>query len=348
MTDSPNAGTPLVLFLREKATNDKSFPYTDVDYHRRFENIDFYLNRKVHPIVNQGAAVQGDGWLTDHGIRHITTVIRRAGDLVINNGSSTLTPYEAFLLLTAIHFHDVGNVFGRDRHEQQITTVMKTMSDDLIGTNGLERRLIRNIAMAHGGYADSDGDNKDTIGRLFWRHPPDSQEPRVQFLAALLRFADELADDHTRTSRFLFKNQLLQTSEIYHIYADRLRHVTVRLDERSVRLQFELDVEHVTTLYQKGPGDKVYLYDEIVRRCLKMHRENIYCNRFMQPYVSIDRIDVDISITKDHYMHIVKSITFSLVQRGYPDRPLTFAEAAPDAAQLTGAGLHSLLDKAST
>ena len=210
MTQSPNEETKLVGFLRESLRSDPSFPRDEVDYYRRFQGIDEYLNAKVHPTVNQGAAAKGDGWLTDHGMRHITTVIRRASELVGDGESVLLTPYEVFLLLTAIHFHDVGNVFGRNKHEQEITSLMQELDESLIGSDGIERRMIRDIAMAHSGYADTDGHDKDTIGCLSWDPVRGNLEPRVQLLAAVLRFSDELADDHTRTSRFLIDNKLVK------------------------------------------------------------------------------------------------------------------------------------------
>ena len=206
---------------------------------------------------------------------------------------------------------------------------MQELDDSLIGSDGIERRMIRDIAMAHGGYADTEGHDKDTIGRLSWDPVRNNREPRVQLLAAVLRFADELADDHTRTSRFLIDNQLVKKSEIYHVYADRLRQVTIRPKDHKVFLQFELDVAHATTKYWKGRR-KVYLYDEIVERSLKMHREHVYCLRFMQPHVQVDTIDVSVEITTDNYLTVVEQVAFSLIQRGYPDRPTSLS--AVDAA----------------
>ena len=339
MTQSLNEDTGLVRFLYENSRNDPSFPQADVDYYRRFQQLDAYLNADVHPTVNQGAAAKGDGWLTDHGTRHITTVIRRASELVTNSGSVFLTPYEAFIILVSIHFHDVGNVFGRDKHEEKIATLMRGLDESLIGRDGMEKRMIRDIAMAHGGYADTNGQDKDTISRLSWESLGGGLEPRVQLLAAVLRFADELADDHTRTSRFLIDSTVLRKSEAYHIYADRLRRVTIRPEDRKVSLLFELTAAHVKKKYSKGRR-KVYLYDEIVARSLKMHREHIYCLRFMQPYVRIDTIDVSITITTADYMRVLKTIAFSLIQHGYPDRPTSLSEIGVDEAALTGKTLH--------
>ena len=327
MTQSPNEDTPLIQFLRKHPKEHPSFPQGRTDYYRRFQDLDRHLNENVHPVVNQGATAHGDGWLTDHGIDHITTVIRRAGELAVDGEgeSITLTPYEVFLLVSAIHFHDVGNVFGRDQHEKKITDVMRDLNDSLLG-DGLERRMIRDIAMTHGGYADDEQQDKDTIGHLTWEHSTTSNDPRVRFLAAVLRFADELADDYTRTNRFLLESKLIKRSEIYHMYADRLRRVSVEPKDRKVTLLFELDVEHVTTKYWKGRR-KVYLYDEIVARSIKMHRENVYCGRFTQTRMWPNMVDVTISITKDKYMVEVMEINFKLAQQGYPSTPKHLTEA---------------------
>ena len=348
MPQSPNEITKLVCFLRSNPMSHPSFPDHEVNYYDRFKRLDEYLNANIHLTVNQGAAANGDGWLTDHGIRHIKTVIRRADALVDIGDSLFLTPYEVYLLLVAIHFHDVGNVFGRDRHETKIAVLMQDLDETLIGADGMERRMIRDIAMAHGGYVDIEEIDKDTIGQLTWEHSDDRSEPRVQLLAALLRFADELADDHTRTSRFLVNSNLLRKSEAYHIYADRLRKVVIRPVNRRVSLLFEMNQTHAETKYWKGRR-KVYLYDEIIERTLKMHREQVYCLRFMQPHVRIDMIDVSIVITTDDYMTVLKKITFSLFQRGYPDRPTSLGEVDVEAsvAALTGKTLHRQISRIS-
>ena len=118
MEEAINEDPFLVRHLAENPSGDKSFPENGTDYFDRYSRIAAYLNENVHPNVNQGATAMGDGWLTDHGPKHIATVIRRASDLLC--GDSFLTPYESYILLLSIHFHDVGNVFGREKHEKKI------------------------------------------------------------------------------------------------------------------------------------------------------------------------------------------------------------------------------------
>ena len=119
--------------------------------------------------------------------------------------------------------------------------------------------------MAHGGMVAGEG-SRDTIGRL-------SHGRRVKRLAAILRFADELADDHTRTSRFAIGavEEVSPGSNVFHLYADRLRELQISHESSSVELTFELLREHIADRYPKR-NERVFLFDEIMDRTLKTHR----------------------------------------------------------------------------
>ncbi|MBV9158352.1 MAG: hypothetical protein JO097_18970, partial [Acidobacteriaceae bacterium] len=166
-----------------------AFPsHGKVSYYGSYKKIEEYLNNNVHPYVNVSANAIDGGTLTDHGPDHIKTVILRACELVSARGD--LTPYEVYLLLVAIHLHDVGNIFGRETHELNSEAVIKELGT-LLGEHRLEHRVIFEIAQAHGGSIAGD---KDKISRLPRSVALLGQDVRQQMLAAILRFADELAD----------------------------------------------------------------------------------------------------------------------------------------------------------
>src|SRR5690606_20790147 len=100
-------------------------------------------------------------------------------------------------------FHDVGNIYGRDEHERKVHEVLFSLDHTLVGEDTLEKRMICHIAMAHGGFVDVNKENKDTIGALRYDRSSKPSGVDVKKLAAVLRLADELADDKTRTNRFL-------------------------------------------------------------------------------------------------------------------------------------------------
>jgi hypothetical protein len=168
------------------------------DYYERFKRIQDHLNQHVHPHVNAFAMRQDGGYLTDHGPDHIKTVIQRASRLAESPGCD-LSAYEVYVLLVGIHLHDVGNIFGRDEHELKSDEIMEQLGP-LLGDDTGEKFAIHKIAAAHGGRVNG---NKDKIRALSETDSLLGQDIRPRLLAALLRFADELADDRTRAARFL-------------------------------------------------------------------------------------------------------------------------------------------------
>ena len=301
----------------------------DVDYFERFAAFDKFMNNKIHDAVNTGAAAAGSGWLTDHGRRHVATVIRRIDDLTHTNNGCILTPYESYLILLAAHVHDVGNVAGREDHEKRAKDVLFQMDSAYVGNDNVEKRMIYDIAMAHGGRTDHDG-SRDTIRRLH-------HDRRIKLLAATLRFADEIADDNTRTTRFVTEQvqAVAPESSVYHMYADRLCPPQIDHEGATIRLTFELLEEHLTNRYNKG-GTDVYLLDEILERTLKTHREQVYCAKFMTPDILFERIEVQVLVCTENYADVVGTVAYVLEQTGYPLGIDDIARLAPELSGLSG------------
>lgn len=199
----------LQKWLREQ--EPEGFARSEKDlYLKRLENLQIHLEKEVFPHVDKGALLHRDGYLTDHGKGHIETVIRRAGRLLGEN--ICFSAYEVYLLLVAIFLHDAGNIFGREEHERRVSRIVTELGS-LLGEDTPEKRMISNIAAAHGGRING---SKDTIGNLLRHVHILGKQVRVQALAALLRFADELADDSTRAARFPQRlGQVPKKSEIY-------------------------------------------------------------------------------------------------------------------------------------
>ena len=318
MADTPVDRKSLDLWL---ADQEHGFPARpSISYLTRFKNVSEYLTNEIHRHVEKGALVHDGEFLTNHGPEHINTVIQRATALLCHPPESypQLNTYEVYLLLMAIHFHDVGNMFGRKEHEQEHRRIMQKL-DSFVGDEMVEKQAILKIARAHGGRADGD---RDTIARLPREDPVLDQQVRYQALAAILRFADELADDSRRTSRALQTLEIVpERNKAFHMYAQALQTVHIQPNSRLVRLRFYLTRDHVG-LVGKG-DDQVYLIDYIYERTVKMHFEREYCMRFTYGLVRIDAIDVRIEVyTDDSSLDpCIDPIAYRLEQRGYPGRP---------------------------
>ena len=298
----------------------EEFPHGPRDFLSIYKNIESYLNENVHPNTVLGAAINGDGLLNDHGPDHVAMVVQRAG-LILDGVEDQLIGYELFLLLLAIHFHDVGNVGGRDGHERRIFEIMESQGDHIPIENE-EKEIVSKIAMVHGGHTDT-GD-KDTISKL---NPSESVQgisirPRV--LAAILRFADEIADETSRANRYFKGESLLPKSRIYHEYSRVLQPANIKGD--ALLLKFKLPVGFVSEKLSKGSKEKIgeieyiYLYDEILGRLGKCLNELEYCAKYAAGLIRINVISVNISVRKPKSLDDAFSDAFRMELSGYPNR----------------------------
>ena len=256
-------------------------------------------------------------FLTDHGPNHTETVIQRAGELLADPAADypQLTAYEVYLLLMAILFHDVGNLYGRDGHEDRQMEIMDHMGI-LVGDETVERAAISKIARAHGGKRNGDRDTIRELPREDWIL---GKMVRYQALAAILRFADELADDSRRAARaVLVLGQMPEASRLFHMYAEALHTVGIEPESHVVYLRYSLTKEKLAPLDESG--DESYLIDEIYRRTVKMHHEREYCMRFTRRIVQIDVIDVKIEVYESGKSPNLcrDPIAYRLQQVGYP------------------------------
>jgi len=268
------------------------------------------LHREVTPTANK---VDG-GYLTDHGPGHIRKLISRISDL-LSEGEGCISGYEAYVLLCAAQFHDVGNIFGRDRHEEKCWEIMEKNRSTL-PPDSVERRLIYDIAKAHG------GDMKDKLSDMLRTDDVASQLVRPQLLAAILKFADELAEDSERAARYTSEHGLLEGSEIFHEYASALQNVRIDGSAREVRFKFEMPVTKALRTFKKGSADNVlnvFLLDEIFKRTVKCHCERMYCSRFMRSVIDLTAVSVKIDITTDPGYQVIETIPYKLAETGYPE-----------------------------
>jgi hypothetical protein len=260
--------------------------------------------------------------LNNHGPEHIQRVIQKVSDIIRYFHQGYLSYYEGFLLLCAIQVHDLGNYFGREDHEKKCSTFMDAKGKIHIPC-GVERKIIQQLALVHSGAYNG---NNDTIGQLSTNKTIYEKDIRIRLLAGLLRFGDELSDDKSRTDHEgLELNTIPEYSIIFHQYSKSLH--TVRLCENEINkglyieLNYEFDSNLAKETFRIYNDQRKYLLDEIYDRTLKMERERRYCMRFLRPYVSIDSIQVKVTIQNADDALKSDTITYTLKEDGYPADP---------------------------
>lgn len=309
----------------------KEFPAGD-DYVKRYDRFEEEMIKHIHPEVEKGAAATGGEFLNKHDATHVFAVMKRAADL-LGTDIKELTGYEIYVLMVAIHLHDVGNTLGRSGHEQATRFAVKFLGSTL-GHDQVEIGQIQAIAAAHGGTVN--GSDKDTISQtLEDKTPLLHRTIRPRFLAALLRFADELADDQTRASTALLETgNLPEHAILYHLYSQSLHSVMVL--QREITLDYWFTRQVAAKKYKKEERE-VFLLDEIYARTVKMHFEREYCMLFLRPLVGVDRITVTIRIFDEGFVRRLKRVWYRLPENGYPsDVDVTIQTLCPKSELPTG------------
>lgn len=301
-------------YIMEQRWNEKSedeFPKTKNELIKNFEYIESFLNNKYHPNVNIGAAISGDGVLTDHGVEHVQAVMDKAFK-IIKEKVHLLKGYEIFLLLVAIHFHDLGNISGRQDHETKIIEIMDEMGDQL-PMDVPEKELVVSIATAHGGFADDAHKNKDTLRSVYPETHCNGIIVRPIILAAVLRFADELSDDFNR-----FVNiDIPPENKIFHEYSKSLE--PVGFNGKTLSFKYRIPYEKTKETMKKG-SKEIYLYDEIRLRLSKCLLELDYCRKYADRFIDITTLSVSIKIMDPkNTIKSCDSDQFRLSLFGYPN-----------------------------
>jgi hypothetical protein len=212
--------------------------------------------------------------LTDHSDRHLADVMTRVRSL-IGDATQYFDAYELYILAISILFHDVGNLHGRKEHHKKVAGVYDACRrrEARFST---ERNAVLAIAGAHTG-TTKDG-SKDTlrdVGRLsFQAHPVRGQE-----VAALLRFADELAEGPQRTSAYLQNQGMYKPdSLLFHRYAAISDYC---IDTGRIALTYNIDIEHGKAELEAGHAVLLrHLLEFSYSRIGKLDQERRYCKHY--------------------------------------------------------------------
>ncbi|MDF1671577.1 MAG: hypothetical protein P1U83_18425 [Roseovarius sp.] len=304
----------------------------DSDLHEKYQDLATKFV-PIHESVVAGAAARDGGLLTDHGPNHIARVGVMASSLV-DQMAAELSAYEAFLLLVAIQIHDVGNILGREKHEQRIDEIWRQVFGDL-GYDSLDKSLAIRIAATHGGKYEG---GKDTIKAVDRSSDWKGNNVRPQMLAALLKLADELSEEIDRADRTALKfDSVPRESQIYHVFALGLHTVRADVEAGTVSLRFALSEEYFVKKLGKG-DDEEFLLNEIYARTLKTWSESIYCSRFL-PEVYLTTVDVQIEIFSASMVELRQTIRYRLEDAGYPEvGKRTIFDICPTLKDFNGVG----------
>lgn len=232
------------------------------------------LQQEVYPHI-QGQEPN----LSDHGIRHIENVQQNVVRLLSEDGLiRDLSGIEMYCLGMCILFHDTGNVYGRENHQGNVAEVF----DSIRGTDASlrhEKTLVVHVTRAHTGTAQ-DG-SYDTLKEVNEIDHLEGESVRLRELAAILRFADELAEGPQRTSEFMQSAGLYDSESLqFHKYANST-HILIERGTKRVVLTYEIEID------VNLPDELRSSLNVIYNRIRKVNQERQYAryySRLLDPF----------------------------------------------------------------
>lgn len=259
---------------RQKA----SFPENDYKAYRgKLTSIDAKFRAGPLKFVDQLANANDGEFYTIHGPTHIEMVLRRCHELAMRSkAKSALSGYEAFLLCIAVYVHDSAMLYSRKDHAFNLQTVLLEIcgKDNLILSEEEKRKVIL-IARAH--TADRTGD-RDTISTLPPSEPCGGRKVRTQLLAAILRMADQLSDDRSRSAiGKVPEASIPPRALIFHKFIGCIDSIMCDFADATVEVHLRFNASDLT---KKFSGADLYLWDFLVPEIMKWFREFFYCSRF--------------------------------------------------------------------
>lgn len=243
---------------------------------------------------------------TDHGEDHIRNVLDNSAKLLglddanLTVQNSELSAMDLYCLTLSILFHDVGNVFGREEHQKNVAEIYNLVRP-VIGIELAERRIVWQVTAAHCGNAANG--SKDTLKELFSPCQLDSKPVRLLDIAAILRFADELAEGRQRTSLFMQKyHRYTPDNIIFHLYSNI---VDILIDKGSSRIAISYDINIQTDgsrKFNRESEEKLrQLLEFTYKRIIKLDQERKYAKHYCKLLSPFRETAVAFNFTVDNY-----------------------------------------------
>lgn len=240
-------------------------------------------------------------WYTDHGKKHIESIIKTASNM-IEPQYSQFNELELYIFLSSIIWHDVGMVIARANHEQIVNEEMKKFNL-ILGKDFLIMAAINKIVRAHTGPYKFESLNTAEIIEYNGK----TYEVNVRALAAMLRLADEISEDYNRIDKKLLDEEMVpEENMIYWEFADSVKLSYPNPKRSCIDLKITIEKEKVLRKYfyndTKIPheGNEIQFFDYILWRIDKINKERIMCSPEIRQYSTLNCLKITIAIVNGY------------------------------------------------
>jgi hypothetical protein len=233
----------------------------------------------------------------NHGKGHISRVLENLDHLLGDRPLQHLDPYELFLAMMSILYHDIGLLQQRKGHEKISKELLEGDNQDAYIINPIDKEIIAAAVVSH----SSSRDIADECKRFSSEEPIGEYKARPRVIAALVRLSDELDEDSRRADPILQQRlKLPPESKFFWLFCQRVR--AVRPDLVSKRIDINLAFEpQDTSEFGPVPGGTNRAFVAFsAEKLAKINQERAYVNQFLPTDLRYSGLHVDVKPLRKH------------------------------------------------
>jgi len=235
-------------------------------------------------------------WLNDHSRGHIERVLEHIEAILARHFPNpshefadipqdrVLSWADTLILLSALVWHDIGNIHGRKDHGKKVRECFQRLKAEAFYDPALSDHIIQ-VAEAHSGPEAIAGTIPDghAVGSY------NGEDIHLQFLAAVLRFADALDEDHRRAAPPNWRELGLvpEASQRFWWFSNANSAVKVHIETTDTGVCYRVDIESTVPASEFDttfPRDqkRIRALAEYFARLFELERERRYCNPYLR------------------------------------------------------------------
>ena len=228
----------------------------------------------------------------NHGPGHIKRVLDKLGELLGDRAleEKTITPYELFLSMMAILYHDVGILKERKGHGDHSASFLDIDANDYI-FDERDKRIMRAAVVSHSSSKDIEAECRQFSSTEYIG----SQTARPRVVAALVRLADELDEDFRRADTKVAEHiGIPESSRFYWAFSQRIQ--GIRPNPKTLDIDIQIRFEPADAGDVVGvDGRKRSFISAYAEKLAKTNRERTYVAGFLPDALRYRQMIVTVS-----------------------------------------------------
>ena len=225
----------------------------------------------------------------DHGFTHIDRVLEKLSGLLGPQPLDEIRPYELFLTVMSVLYHDIGLMQQRSDHAGISALLVDEERNEYI-IDKRDREVIRAAVASHSSHRDIDTETASLQVEMLIG----DQRVRPKVVAALVRLADELDEDYRRADPILQAHSKLPArSRFYWEFCQRISGIQPLRQTGTIEVAVDFLPGDIGRLVLVG-GSKRAFVAAFAEKLAKINRERVYVNKFLPTALQFRQVTVTV------------------------------------------------------